>query len=271
MKEVTRIEQAASALRSSFGEAPSGAVLLGSGGGPMVSRWSAVGEAVPYAALGLPATTVPGHAGQVQLMEAAGHRLLVLSGRVHAYEGHDNATMTRTLRALRHWGVERIILTSAVGSLRRDLPPGSLVRITDHINFAHNPLIGNPAPGASTRFPDMGSAYSPALGRLFSAVAAEQSVALSEGIYAMMSGPSYETPAEVRMLGMLGADVVGMSMPIEVVAAAEIGMAVLGISVVSNFGAGLSDEHLTHDEVLEVVGGAVARLGTVIEGVLARW
>jgi len=235
----------------------------------MVSRWKPVSETLPYSALGLPASTVPGHAGKVRVMDVNGQRLLVLSGRIHHYEGHDNEAMLRPVRALRAWGVERLILTSAVGALRRDLPPGSLVRITDHINFAQNPLVGNHA-DIGPRFPDLVNAYSPRLGALLSEVAAAQDVTVHEGIYAMMSGPSYETPAEVRMLRALGGDVVGMSMPIEVIGAAHAGMEILGVSVVSNLGAGLADEVLTHAEVLDVVGTAVARLGALIEGVLER-
>jgi purine-nucleoside phosphorylase len=269
MIEQSGFSRAAAKLQAVFGPPPDGALLLGSGGGPLVSRWRAASASTTYAELGLPMPGVPGHAGTAQLMEASGRRLLVLSGRVHGYEGHDSETQLRLIRALGAWGVPRVILMSAVGGLRMDLPPGSLVRITDHINFAGNPLVGNP--GAGPRFPDLTHAYSAELGALFTESAAAAGVPVHEGIYAMMSGPSYETPAEIRMLRQLGGDVVGMSMALEVIGAAEAGMEILGVSVVSNFGSGLSPDALTHEEVLEVVGSALSSLGTVLEGVLSRW
>ena len=270
MTEEARYKRSATHLQAAFGDAPDGAILLGSGGGPLVTRWEALSERLPYTQLDLPTTTVPGHAGTAGIMAVNGQRMLVLSGRAHRYEGHSNADLVCLIRALRTWGVQRAILTSAVGSLRADLPPGSLVRITDHINFTGNPLVGNHAESFA-RFPDLSRAYSPRLGGCFVAAAEAAGVHVEHGVYAMTSGPSYETPAEVRMLRMLGGDVVGMSMPTEVVAAAQIGLEILGVGVVSNFGSGLAPADLTHEEVLEVVGAALTQLAAVIEGVLARW
>lgn len=272
MSEQRSYHRVAERLQAAFGDAPSGAVLLGSGGGPLVSRWEGVVPAQPYGVLGLPSPTVPGHAGTVAVMRssASGERLVVLSGRIHRYEGHSNETLLLPVRALRAWGVSRIVLTSAVGSLRRTVAPGALVHIDDHINLAENPLVGNHAP-LGPRFPDLSRAYSPRLGALLQATAAAQGVTLHRGVYAMMSGPSYETPAEIRALERLGGDVVGMSMPPEVVGAVQAGLEVLGVGIVSNFAAGLSEEHLSHDEVLEIVGSAVARLGGLLDGVIAQW
>mgnify|MGYP006066154629 CR=1 FL=1 len=169
------------------------------------------------------------------------------------------------------WGVERLILTSAVGGLRTSLPPGSLVRITDHINLSPNPLIGMNIPEIGARFPDLTDAYTPDLGALFDEAAAACGVETHTGVYASVSGPSYETPAEVRMLGMLGGDVVGMSLGPEVTGACHAGLKVVAISVVSNLAAGLASETLTHEEVLEVVGEAVSALATVLEALIQRW
>lgn len=270
MTEKARHKRSATHLQAAFGAPPDGAILLGSGGGPLVSRWEALSERVPYPHLDLPSTTVPGHAGTAGMMAVNGQRLLVLSGRAHRYEGYSNEDLVCLIRAIRAWGVQRAILTSAVGSLRADLPPGSLVRITDHINFSGNPLVGNHAE-SFPRFPDLSRAYSPRLGDCFTASAAAAGVSVEHGVYAMTSGPSYETPAEVRMLRQLGGDVVGMSLPTEVIGAAQVGLEVLGVGVVSNFGSGLAPADLTHEEVLEVVGAALSQLGAVIEGVLARW
>lgn len=261
---------AAEQLAAAFGEAPSGAIVLGSGGGPIAARWPTVGAPRSYASLALVAPTVPGHAGEARLVTVNQQRLLVLSGRIHAYEGHDNEAMLRTMRALAVWGVKRVCLTSAVGALRADLPPGSLVQIVDHMNLSPNPLIANHAP-LGPRFPDLSRVYSPRLGALLQTAAAHHDATVPQGVYAMMTGPSYETPAEARMLRVLGADVAGMSMPIEAIGAVQAGVEVLGVAVVSNLAAGLTEEDLTHEEVLVVVGQAIETLGRLLEDLVGQW
>ena len=271
MSEIQLVRGAAEQLRQQLGPAPRSAIILGSGGAPLLKRWPQRAAGVDYEALGLPRTTVSGHSGQISLVEVSGQPVAVLSGRVHGYEGRGPAEQLRAVRALAAWGVERLVLTSAVGGLRTSLPPGSLVRITDHINFSANPLVGNNEPGIGPRFPDLTNAYDPELGALFDVAAADCGVKTHVGVYASVSGPSYETPAEVRMLGMIGGDVVGMSLGPEVTGAVHAGLKVVAISIVSNLAAGLSSESLNHEEVLEVVGEAVARLGRVIEALLGRW
>ncbi|MEL6347529.1 MAG: purine-nucleoside phosphorylase [Myxococcota bacterium] len=263
-------QRAAQQLKGAFGDPPRGAILLGSGGGPVAARWPGRTEARPYTDLGLPGPTVAGHAGRARLVDVQGQPVLVLSGRVHPYEGHSNEVMLRTIRALAAWGVERVMLMSAVGSLRLDLPPGALIQIVDHINFAPNPLVGNGAP-LGARFPDLADAYTPRLTALIQDSARRRGIDLPQGVYAMMTGPSYETRAEAKMLRILGADVAGMSMTYEVIAAAQAGLEVLGVAAVSNYAAGLSDEALTHEEVLEVVGKGVKALGDLFEDVIDRW
>ncbi len=271
MSELQLIQAAAAALRQHFGDAPDAAMVLGSGGAPMLERWPTLAAGVDYATLGLPRTTVAGHSGQLSIVGIAGQPVAVLSGRVHGYEGRGAGEQLRAVRALAAWGVRRIILTSAVGSLRVSLPPGSLVRISDHINLSPNPLIGGNDEAIGPRFPDLTGAYDPALGAIFDRAAQECGVSSHVGVYASVSGPSYKTPAEVRMLGMLGGDVVGMSLGPEVTGAAHAGLKVVAISVVSNLAAGLATETLTHEEVLSVVGEAVSGLARAIEGLIQRW
>ena len=263
--------QAAEALQQALGVAPRGAILLGSGAGPLMERWPHRAAPVPYPSVGLPKTSVAGHLGALQIVEIHGEPVALLSGRMHSYEGHSDEVMLRTVRALARWGVERVVLTSAVGGLRTSLPPGSLVRITDHINLGGNPLIGPNDPELGVRFPDLTHAYDPTLGAAAAAAAAVAGVTLHEGVYANVSGPSYETPAEVRMLAAMGGDVVGMSMARECIGAVHAGLSVLGISVVSNLAAGLSAERLDHEEVLAVVGEAVENLARLLEELVRRW
>lgn len=271
MSEIQLVKGAAESLRQRFGTAPKAAIILGSGGGPMLAQWPVVAEGVDYAELGLPPTSVAGHGGQVSVVSVSGQPVAVLSGRIHGYEGRGPAEQLRSVRAMAAWGVERIILTSAVGGLKVSLPPGSLVRITDHINLSPNPLVGNNHPDIGPRFPDLTGAYDPDLGAIFDQAAVDCGVLTHTGVYASVSGPSYETPAEVRMLGMLGGDVVGMSLGPEVTGAAHAGLKVVAISIVSNLAAGLSADALNHEEVLEVVGEAVSALARVIESLVARW
>jgi len=196
----------------------------------------------------------------------------MLSGRIHSYEGHPLEVVVRGVRGMAAWGAKRLVMTSAVGSLHTGLQPGDLVRINDHINLMGiNPLVGPNIDALGPRFPDVSEAYSPSLGALADAEAARQGIALDVGVYAAVRGPSYETPAEVRMLGKLGGHVVGMSVVPETLAAVHAGMEVLVIAVVSNSGTGLTDEAPAHDQVTAVVGRSAGRLGALIEGVVQQW
>jgi len=260
---------AADQLQATFGEAPAWAVLLGSGMGPVFDRLSAVEGDLPYDAVGLPATGIAGHAGRVKVGTLGATRVVLLAGRVHGYEGRSAEETLRTVRALAAWGVKTLLLTSAVGGIRTAWPPGSLVRVTDHINFmGRNFLWGPNEDRLGTRFPDLSTAYDPGLAAIMDRCAARIGVTLQSGVYAATSGPSYETPAEIRMLGMVGADVVGMSLVPDVLGAVHAGLRVGAIAVVSNLAAGLSPEALTHEDVQRVVGGAAARLGDLVAEVV---
>jgi len=263
--------EVAAACRSRFGDPPSGVIVLGSGVGGMLDRLDDA-EGVPYAEVGLPQTSIQGHAGRLVVGRLGEQRVAMLSGRIHTYEGHPLEMAVRGVRAMAAWGVENLLMTSAVGSLHNGLQPGDLVRITDHINLMGiNPLVGPNIEELGPRFPDVSKAYCPSLGALADAEAARQGITLHTGVYVAVRGPSYETPAEVRMLGMMGGSVVGMSVVPETLAAVHAGMKVLVISVVSNPGTGLTDEPPQHDQVTAVVGRAEARLSGLTEAVVQQW
>ena len=261
----------AAACRERFGDAPRGVIVLGSGLGGLLDRVEDA-ESVPYQEIGLPQTGVVGHAGHLVVGRLGQERIAMLSGRIHSYEGYPLEVIVRAVRGMAAWGVQNLVMTSAVGSLHTGLQPGDLVRITDHINLMGiNPLVGPNIDALGPRFPDVSEAYTPALGALAEAEAAVQGIALTSGVYAAVRGPSYETPAEVRMLGKMGGHVVGMSVVPETLAAVHAGMKILVIAVVSNPGTGLTDEPPAHDQVTEVVGRSAARLGSLIEGVVQQW
>ena len=268
---VTALQEAAARLKATFGDAPEGAVVLGSGLSGFASGLTEA-KSASYAELGLPTPGVEGHSGVVSTGLLGGKRLALLAGRLHLYEGHSPDRVVFAVRAMALWGVRKLVLTSAVGSLFPEVGPGSLVRVTDHINLmGRNPLIGDNLELIGPRFPDMGHAYDRALGHLADQVAEREGIHLHRGVYAAMLGPSYETPAEIRMLRQMGGNVVGMSTVPEVIAARHAGVAVLTISVVSNLAAGLAEEHLSHVDVTRVVGEAAPVLSRLVAGVVARW
>ena len=257
------VEAIAMNLERRFGPPPRTMLVLGSGLGAVVDRMI-VEESCSTVDLGLPQSRVAGHAGEVVCGQLGTERFAVLSGRVHLYEGHPAPTLVRYVRAAWLWGVEQLILTCSSGGITDGLEPGHLVCITDHINLMNdNPLRG--ACWGKTRFPDMTYGYSPELRSRLHAAASLSGVELHEGVYAAMNGPAYETPAEIRMLRTMGADMVGMSTVPEVLAANELGFTVAAIAAISNRAAGLSDEPLTHDDVQVVAGIASRNLATLLE------
>ena len=205
-----------------------------------------------------PAATAAGHAGELVIgtLGANGQGtvdLAVMSGRFHLYEGYTPQQVTSGIRLFRALGVDRVVLTNAAGGINLNFAQGALVLISDHINLqGMNPLVGRNDDQLGPRFPDMTEAYSPALREVARNTADELEITLREGVYAGVLGPSYETPAEIRFLKAIGADLVGMSTVAETIAANHMGMDVLGISCVTNLAAGLSGEKLSHEDVLDI-------------------
>ena len=257
-------------LRERITRAPAAVLVLGSGMG-MLAEELADPVRLPYSDIpGFPRSTVAGHAGALVVGILAGVEVAVMAGRFHLYEGWSARDVVAPIRALAALGAELLLLTNAAGGLRPGMRAGDLMLIADHINLSGlNPLTGPVVPGEQ-RFPDMSAPYDAEVRREIMKHAVEQGVPLQEGVYASLLGPSYETPAEIRMLRRLGADAVGMSTVPEVIAARAMGMRVGAISCITNVAAGLGPGALSHEEVLQV--GAEAREGLValLRGVLPR-
>jgi purine-nucleoside phosphorylase len=237
---------------------PAIAVVLGSGLGAFAAELTRRTE-IPYGDIpGWPGSTAIGHAGKLTIGHLGDIALAVMAGRAHLYEGYSASQVTFGVRVLRALGVRSIVFTNAAGGINLEFERGGLVLISDHINLqGANPLVGLNDDSLGPRFPDMSEAYSRAYREVAKQVGAELGVPISEGVYAAMLGPSYETPAEIRFLRTIGADLVGMSTAVEVIAANHAGMKVLGISCVTNMAAGVIPESkLVHEEVLEA-GAAV--------------
>lgn len=261
---------AAEAIRRVAGDAPPvAAIVLGSGLGGFADR---VRDAVrvPYRDIpGFPPPTVDGHAGEVLVGTVSGRRVACFAGRFHVYEGHDAATAALPARVARALGVSVLFVSNAAGGIRRDFRPGDLMVIADHLNLmGRNPLIGPVVPG-DARFPDMTEAWDAALRGVLHAVGRSAGLVLREGVYAALTGPAYETPAEVRMLERLGADAVGMSTVPEVLVARAMGMRCAGVSVITNPAAGLAPAPLAHDEVVQVGREVAPRFEALVEGFVA--
>ena len=258
--------RSADAIRERAGsDAPDVGIILGSGlGGLAASIEHAV--RVPFAEIpGFPPATVVGHAGAVISGVLAARRVLALAGRFHMYEGHDAALAAFPVRVMHALGARVLIVSNAAGGIRRTLVPGDLMLIDDHINLMwRSPLAGPVEPGEQ-RFPDMSAPYDAGLRSLACRVARAERVSLTGGTYCGLLGPTYETPAEVRMLDRLGADAVGMSTVPEVTVARALGMRVLGISCITNMACGLSPHPLSHAEVLETTALVATRFETLVE------
>ena len=243
--------EAAAVMTERSGLRPRVGVVLGSGLGDVADAVSDP-TVIEYADLpGFPETTVAGHGGRAVLGTIGDVPVAVLQGRAHVYEGGHPDRIRVPIRALRAAGAEILVLTNAAGSLREEVGPGRLMLITDHLNMTGtNVLIGPNDDAIGPRFPSMRDAYDPELRERLRAAADELGIDLSEGVYAAVSGPTFETPAEIRALGILGGDAVGMSTVHETAVACHCGLRVAGVSAISNFAEGLSDEPLSHEQTL---------------------
>ncbi len=258
------------AVRSRTDLVPRVAVVLGSGLGGLADDL-ADAVAVPFEDLpGWPAATAPGHVGRLLLGDLAGVPTVMLQGRLHVYEGNDPGLVVQPTLLFRRLGAEILVLTNAAGGVHPEFGPGTLMVIADHLNLTGlSPLRGPNADDIGPRFPDLVDAWDPELRTRLHAAGAAEAIALEEGVYAGLLGPQYETPAEVRMLRTLGADAVGMSTVLECIAARWAGFRVVGVSLVTNAGAGYTGQPLTHEEVLAAGAEAGPRLARVIRRFVA--
>ncbi len=249
-------------------EQPNLLITLGSGLGYFAENTEKL-LVLPYSDIpGFPSSTVQGHAGRLILArdKKTGKNFWIMQGRVHYYEGYSMNDVVFPLRVLIVLGIKKFIVTNAAGGVNRNFEAGDLMIIRDHINgMGNNPLIGRNIEEFGTRFPDMTTAYSRKMGMLIQKAAVENGITMKEGIYMALSGPTFETPAEVRMVSALGADAVGMSTVPEVIAAKHAGLEVAGVSFISNKAAGLSSGPLTHEEVSENAALVEKRFGALME------
>lgn len=261
------MQSAVDVIRSRTHLKPRIGIVLGSGLGEFANSLKDATR-FAYAELpGLPPSTAIGHAGELVISED----VALMSGRFHLYEGYTPQQTVAGIRLFHALGIKRVILTNASGSINPNFQRGSLVLISDHINLQGvNPLTGPNDNSLGARFPDMTEAYSKRLRSIAKAAGSELGRTLGEGVYAALLGPSYETPAEIRFLRTIGADLVGMSTAAETIAANHAGLEVLGISCVTNVAAGLGEGKLNHEEVLEVGRSSAAFFGELLKGLIGR-
>jgi purine-nucleoside phosphorylase len=249
---------------------PVAAIVLGSGLGGLAG-WLEQPRTIPYGEIpGFATPSVAGHAGVLMSGRLSGRDVLALVGRFHMYEGYPASATAFPVRVAHALGARVLLVSNAAGGIRRSLRPGDLMVINDHINLTgHNPLAGHLVPG-DERFPDMSMPYDPALRALLHDCARALGYALEDGVYAGLTGPAYETPAEVRMLERLGADAIGMSTVPEVLVARAIGVRVAGVSCITNVAAGLSWHRIEHEDVLRVTAQAAARFEAIATEFVGR-
>ena len=262
-----RVQKALDYVRSRSGGVPEAAVVLGSGLGAFADALEDR-TVIPYGDIpGWPASTAPGHAGRLVFGKIAQKYVAVMQGRVHYYEGYSMEDVVFPVRVFASLGVKTYVATNAVGAVDHALSPGDVVLLYDHINWmGANPLRGPDTPEWNPRFPDMTHAYDRKLIEAAERAAEKEGILVRRGVYMAFSGPSFETPAEVRMARLLGATVVGMSTVPEVITANAMGMRVCGISCVANHGAGMTENTLTGEEVLEEMAKASDKLIRLLKG-----
>ncbi|MCY8506076.1 purine nucleoside phosphorylase I, inosine and guanosine-specific [Bacillus atrophaeus] len=267
-----KIEQAAAFIKQHAPQSPKIGLILGSGLGILADEIEGAVKLKYEDIPDFPVSTVEGHAGQLVFGTLEGVSVVAMQGRFHFYEGYSMDKVTFPVRVMKELGVEALIVTNAAGGINTAFRAGDLMIITDHINFmGTNPLIGPNEADFGVRFPDMSSAYDKNLSQLAEKMAQELQIPVQKGVYTAVTGPSYETPAEVRFLRTLGSDAVGMSTVPEVIVAKHAGLRVLGISCISNAAAGILDQPLSHDEVMEVTEKVKAGFLQLVKAVIAKY
>lgn len=271
MSELQRVREAAEYVAGRTSLRPEVGLILGSGLGGLADEMDDA-VAIPYPSIPhFPPSTVPGHKGRLVVGLLAGRPVYAMQGRFHFYEGYPMEQVVRPVRVMARLGVRTLIVTNASGGVNESFAAGDLMLITDHINmFGTNPLIGPNEDEFGVRFPDMTDAYDKELRALALDVAKEQGLTIRQGVYMGLSGPVFETPAEIRAFRVLGADAVGMSTVPEVIAARHMDLRVLGISCVSNMAAGILPEPLRHEDVIRVTARAGAAFGRLVRGIVAK-
>lgn len=269
MSEMKLLQEAVDFIQQKAKVEPKIGLILGSGLGMLADEIqnpvTIAYDQIPH----FPVSTVEGHAGELVIGELEGQKVITMRGRFHLYEGHALESVTFPIRVMKAIGVETILVTNAAGGVNTSYKPGNLMLIQDHINLMYrNPLIGPNDAALGERFPDMSSAYDGQLRELAAKVASQQEIELQSGIYAGVLGPSYETPAEIRMLRTVGADAVGMSTVPEVIVARHAGIRVLGISCITNMAAGILPQPLSHDEVMETAERVKGDFIQLLHGIL---
>ncbi|MCU1348864.1 MAG: purine-nucleoside phosphorylase [Acidobacteria bacterium] len=268
---IATIDQAVAYVRSRTAVQPVAGVILGSGLGHLVESIEAE-TVIPYSEIpGAKASTVVGHSGRMVFGHAGKLPVVVMQGRIHFYEGYAMDEVMFLSRVVGRLGIKQLIVTNAAGGVNAGYVAGDLMLISDHINFMGlNPLRGPNVDELGTRFPDMSDAYPESLRALARDVAREQGIKVQEGVYLALSGPTYETPAEIRAFRILGADAVGMSTVPEVIAMSHMGIPVLGISCITNMAAGMLNQKLSHQEVMETTQRVGQQFVDLVLGVLAK-
>lgn len=269
--ELLKIMESSEYLRSKLNILPEIGIILGSGLGEMaelleekvIIKYSDVPNMV--------ATTVKGHVGQFVCGKLKGKNVIMMQGRFHYYEGNPMELLALPVYIMKNLGVKNLIVTNAAGGVNKSYVPGDLMIINDHINFAFtNPLIGKNDEKIGTRFPDMSNAYDKDLINIAKEVSLKYEIGAKEGVYLMMTGPNYETPAEIRMVRILGGDAVGMSTVPEVIAASHCSIKVLGISCITNMAAGINDKPLNHAEVVETSSRVKDKFKTFVINIVEK-
>ena len=266
MAEISeRLSNAVKYVESRLSARPKAGIVLGSGLGGLAERIEDA-EYIDYADIpGFPRSTVDGHKGRFVCGKIGGVNVIAMQGRVHYYEGYPMEDVIMPARLMALLGAETLLLTNAAGGINNNFSAGDLMLLTDHIaTFVPNPLISTSPDFKGTRFPDMSEVYDKGLREKMLKCAEELGMTLKSGVYCQLTGPSYETPAEIKMLSLLGADAVGMSTAVEAIAARHIGMKVCGISLITNMAAGISAVPLSHEEVKQAADEAAEKFGELV-------
>lgn len=264
-----QIEETVKAIRAVYSATPKAGIVLGSGLGNLASE-IVVEKEIPYTEIPhFPVSTVEGHQGKLIFGSIGGKRVAVLSGRFHYYEGYTPAQVVYPIRVLKFLGVETLLLSNAAGGMNAAFRVGDLMIIKDHISFfVVNPLLGKNEPSLGPRFPDMSEPYDRTLIRRAAAIAASLKISVHEGVYAGVTGPTFETRAEYKLLHIAGGDAVGMSTVQEVIAARHLGLSVFAMSVITDLGIREEDNVITHEEVLQAAAAAEPKLTALFKGII---